>query len=214
MKLAELKSQVIRLVSGGIETDVTRYDFSDIEDKIHYGRSVVISESFKESKRIGSAWLQRFISPFNTNLQDSNKFVRFKVPDVIRLDNYRDGFVYVGAIDSNIAYRRVVDRATMANGNLYRITIQNQQTARFLYEQGYIEVYGNTNIRQLAIDGIFSNPTHIPTYNQDTDEYPLGETLIGPLKEYLLKDSLATEQQKLPNIINNGSENSQQKLAQ
>lgn len=212
MLLSNLKSQIIRLVSGGIETDTTRYDFSDIEDKIHYGRAFVIGQSFQQSKRIGSSWTQQYISPFDPNLQDTNDFVRFKVPHVIRLDSLRDGFVYVGAITSTTAYRRVNNRAEMANYNLHRITKQNERTPKFIYSDGYIEVYGDTMIKELRVDGIFRNPTHIPSYNQDIDPYPISADLIGVLKDYLLKTTLIPEQQKAPDTIADGRETPQAKL--
>ncbi len=214
MLLSNLKSQVIRLVSGGILTDEGRYDFSDIEDKIHYGRAFVISQDFKETKRIASSWLQPYTAIYDKDMQDTTKFIRFKVPNVIQLDNYRDGFIYVGANNSTINWRRINNRAELANFNANRITKQRNGVVKYLYEDGFIEVYGDNEIRKIRIDGIFQIPTEIPSFNQDIDPYPLGEKLIGALKDYLLKTTLLPEQQKLPDIIADGRETPQAKLAQ
>jgi len=213
MLLTNLKSQVIRMVSGGIESADTKYDFSDIEDNIHYGRAFVIAQDFQTKKRIASSWLQPYIATYSQDMQDSGaKFIRFKVPDVIQLDNYRDGFIYVGGLNSNIAYRRVNNRAEMANYNNNRITKQTNRVTKFLYEDGYIEIYGDNEIRKLRIDGIWQRPTEIPGFNQDVDQYPLGENLVSVLKDYLLKTTLIPEQQKWPDQIADGRETPPTKL--
>lgn len=206
MTLKELTSQVIRMVSGGILTDESKYDFLDIEADIHYARANVIKDFYSKNKRVSGEWIQTFNAVFDVTSQESNNFVRFVVPRAIPLDVFRDGFLYVGDTNGNVAYRRVNSRAELANFNLHRITKINNNTPKFIYSEGVIELYGNTMIKELRIDGIFANPSEIPTYNQDIDNYPLSEDLISPLKDFLLKTSLSIEAQKKPDTISDSIE--------
>jgi hypothetical protein len=206
MILRDLISQVIRLVSGGTFTDDTRYDPLDIEAKIHYARANVIQQFFTKNKRISGEWLQTYNAVYDANLQGNIDFVKFAVPSGIPLDIYRDGFIYVGDKNGNIAYRRVNNRAELANYNLHRITRISSDRPKFIYSEGYIEVYGNSMIKELRIDGVFANPTELPTYNQDIDNYPLSEDLISQVKDFLLKTALSVEQQKQPDLIPDSKE--------
>jgi len=207
MILKDLVSQVIRLVSGGILTDETRYDFLDIEAKIHYARANVIQNFFAKTKRISGEWLQTYNATYDLASQESNEFVRFVVPRTIPLDVFRDGFVYVGDTTGNVAYRRINNRAELANFNLHRITKIKSDIPKFIYSEGVIEVYGNNAMtKELRIDGIFANPTELPLYNQDIDNYPLSEDLISAVKDFLLKTSLGVEQQKKPDVISDSAE--------
>lgn len=206
MTLSELRSQVVRLISGGVLTDDTRYDFSDIDAQIHYARANVIANFYAKTKRVSGEWLQTFEATYNKDIQDSNEFVRFAVPRGIPLDVMRDGFLYVGDTTGNTSYRRVNSRAELANFNLHRITRINGERAKFIYSEGEIQVYGNAMIKELRIDGIFANPTEILTYNIDIDNYPISEDLISALKDFLLKTALSVEASKLPDTISDSKE--------
>lgn len=206
MTLAELRSQVIRLPGGGVLTDDTRFDFLDIDAAIHFARAVVIPAFYAKTKRISGEWLQTFTATYDVNIQESDEYVIFDVPRGIPLDVMRDGYLYIGNTDGNSAYRRVNSLAELATYNQHRITKTNNNTAKVLYYEGKMRVYGNTMVKELMTNGIYANPTEILTFNQDIDNYPISEDLIQPIRDYLWQKSLAIEIQKLPDTISDSKD--------
>lgn len=206
MTLAEFRAQVIRLPGGGVLTDDTRFDFPDIDAAIHFARAAVIPMFYAKTQRISSEWIQTFTATYDANIQDSNEFVRFAVPRSIPLDVMRDGYLFIGDSAGTTAYRRVNNRAELANYNLHRITKINNNTPKVLYEEGYFEVYGLSMTKQLRIDGLIAVPTEIVTYNEDFDNYPISEDLIQPVRDYLWQKSLGIEIQKSPDTISDSQE--------
>lgn len=206
MTLAEFRSQVIRLPSGGILTDESRFDFLDIDAEIHFARAVVIPAFYSKTKRISGEWLQTFVATYDQNIQESNDYVIFDVPRGIPLDVMRDGYLYIGDTAGDTAYRRVNNLAELVNYNQHRITKINNNRPKVLYSEGRMKVYGNTMIKELRIDGIIADPTEILTYNQDFDNYPISEDLIQPVRDYLLQKSLGIEIQRKNDTVSDSQE--------
>lgn len=206
MTLAELRSQVVRLPGSGILTDETRFDFPDIDAEIHFGRAAVIRAFYSKTKRISGEWIQTYIGTYDKNIQESADYVIFDVPRGIPLDVMRDGYLYIGDIAGDIAYRRVNNLAEFATYNQHRITKVNNSRPKVLYQEGRMKIYGNAMIKELRIDGIIANPTEVPTYNQDVDNYPISEDLIQPIRDYLWQKSLGIEIQKKPDTISDSHE--------
>lgn len=206
MLLKEITSQIIKLASGGVLTDESRYDFSDIDSRIHLARASVIQSYYNKIKRIGSDWIQTYIADFDRNLQDSTSYVRFSSPRGIPLDTYMDGYLFVGDKDGLSSYRRANNRAVLVNYYSHRNSRPKETKPTFIYSEGYIEVYGNPLIKELRIDGIFANPLEIKTFNEDIDSYPISNDLIDLVKDFVLKTSLSVESSKPADFVSNSKD--------
>lgn len=191
--LPNIADQIIRNVQGGIRTDETKFSPPYLFDLIHQARSTVIKNRFTKERRIQSVWTQQYIPDFIPELQDSNCIVKFSVPAPIPLDNQTDGFIYIGEINNNCAYRKATSRGEIANYNKHRATRNNKGVVmngniKVLYSDGILEVYGNPLLKEIRIDGIFMNPTLIPTYNIHLSEYPIDDASLQEMKIIILKN--------------------------
>ncbi len=193
MTLPKMLDTMERLGDSGVFSKNSRYDVAFQEDAIHKARASVLPDAYKSLKRINPLWTQQFVANYEPDLQDDACLVRFRVPPVLTLDIYLDGFLYVGTIDRNCQYRKMTNRADFANSNGNRYTKLRNDQVKFLYSDGFIECYGNTELRDLRVDGIFLNPTQVPTYNKQLDEYPLDEALILQMQSILFNTETKPE---------------------
>lgn len=183
MTLQEIIDIFIRIPSGGVLTQENRYDDLFIESAVHRVRSTAIFAYWQKTKRINPIWTQQFVPVFNEALQEDDLCkVIFPCPAPVNLDEQMDGFLYIGTEDGNCPYRKVVSRAELANANKHRSIKITKDIVKVLYSDGNLEVYGNTDLKKIRVDGIFQNPTLIPTYNRDIDPYPVDEALIDMMK--------------------------------
>lgn len=182
MLLTKIVELFQRLPSGGILTDENKLDPDFIEDAVHRARASAIFIYWQRTKRINALWTQQFIAQFDEDIQENNCLVKFEVPPVVSLDNKMDGFLYIGTVDKDCAFRKVESRAQLANANLHRITKVSNRINKALYSDGFMEIHGNTMLKELKVDGIFINPTDIPTFNKEFDEYPVSLDLVNQME--------------------------------
>lgn len=179
----EYVNQIIRMSSGGVNPDDSKYDFQYVTALLHQYRSVSISTIYLVERKINPLWTQKNFLPYDEKIQESDCYVKFVCPPMIALDALRDGFLYVGSKDGNCNYRRVNTRAEASNFNKHRFSKTNMNMIRLLYSDGAFEAYGNTMLQELMVDGIHANPEDVLTYNPRVDEYPIDERTAASLKE-------------------------------
>lgn len=193
MTLPQVVDMIQAMSNSGVYPDSSRFDQLFIEDTIHKARASVLMDYFSKTKRINPIWTQQYTAKFDINLQDDPCLRRFRVPSVLTLDVFYDGFMYVGTIEGNCQYTKINNRAALANTESNRYTKLQEDQVKFIYSDGFIECYGNKELEDLRIDGIFLNPTDVPTYNKDIDEYPLDEALILQMQGLLFGAEISKE---------------------
>lgn len=189
--LIEIRDDIVSTPSGGVMIDDTKYDLHYIEYLIHQYRARAIFISWQTTKRINPQWTQQFIATYDQQAQDVTGAVVFTSPAPISMDNMMDGFLYIGKEDGNCAYRKVVTRADLANRNAHRYSKCEPGDAKVLYSDGRFEVYGNTMLRKLRVDGVFENPELIPTYNKFYDQYPISNDVLVIMKDMMMKEQVS-----------------------
>lgn len=205
MLQAEVRENIVRAVSAALNTDENRYEPDYIDDIANQYRAAAIREIWGESSRINSIWTQQYIAKYSADLQDDDNFVRFACPSAISIDNFRDGFFYVGSVDGNTAYRKVISRASFANANIHRITKINNRIVKALWSDGYWEIYGAPLIKELRVDGIFPKPTDIPSFNPDYDPYPIDDNTLVLMKA-LIKEEMGVMAATPPDRISDSTD--------
>ncbi len=188
MLQAEVRENITRAVAAALETDENRYEADYIDGIADQYRALVIKEIWRVDKRINSIWTQQFFAEYSADLQDNENFVRFACPPTISIDKKRDGFFFVGSIDGIEAYRKVESRATLSNANNHRITKLNNRVIKALWSDGYWEIYGAPLIKDLRVDGIFSKPTDVPTFNPEFDDYPVDDNTLVVMKRMIREE--------------------------
>lgn len=193
MILKDIVEMFQRQAGGGVFDTETRYDIAFTEDTIHKARAVVLFNYYQKYHKINPSWTQQYTVAYDSALQESTKFVKFPCPAVLTLDDFTDGFLYVGNLNDNVSYRKIANRATLSTYNAHRYTKLNIDTPEFIYSDGYIEIYGNAMIRQLKVDGIFTDPTSVPNFNKEFDQYPLDESLLPLMQDLIFNTEVAVE---------------------
>jgi hypothetical protein len=189
--LRQIADKVIRKGENGISVDESKYDLEFIYAKIHDARATAIFEQWQKTKRINTLWTQKYTPTYNEYIQDADGcVVYFSCPGVISLDGLMDGFLYIGQVDCNSAFRKVESRAKLASFNNYRHTKNSTNIARVIHSDGLLEVWGNTFIEQIQVDAVFSNPTQVDTYVVDYDQYPVDSKIENRILELLFAQDL------------------------
>lgn len=194
MRLRQIADRIISKVEGGIVTDDSKYNYEFIYSLIHKSRAKGISMLWAKNNRINNTWTQKFVATYNKYQQDNDCMVNFDCPSPITLDDKKDGLLYVGSKDFNCNYTRIKDRGTLSSFSKYRYTKPSTNKPRVIYSDGRIEVWGDTFIEELMVDGIFNDPTKVPTFNREFDEYPADELLLSLIEEIIFKDDLRITQ--------------------
>lgn len=193
MTLPKIVDLIQTMANAGVYPDASRFDTPFIEDTIHKARAAVLMDFYGKTKRINPIWTQQYTAKFDINLQDDPCLRRFKVPPVLTLDVFLDGFLYVGTIDGNCQYDKLNTRANLANSEANRYTKLQEDQVKYIYSDSFIECYGNKELEDLRTDAIHLRPTDIPTYNKTYDEYPLDEALILQMQGLLFGTEISKE---------------------
>ena len=196
----EIIERLSRLPSGGVINDQNRFDYGYLSSLLDTFRAKVINIQYNgdrftaKSRRINPVCYQKHWPVYEKELQEAGtKFVLFRCPEFISIDGLSDGLRYVGSIEGSCSFRRLKTRTEISMYNSNKITnLENGRFQSALYDgsQGMIEVYGNKALKELLVEGLFSNPLLIPTYNKDVDQYPLDASGIVLLESLLLKEQL------------------------
>jgi len=206
MTLPEIRESVERTVSAALKTDESRYDPDHLDDIIHQYRAEAIGIVWQRDRRVDSNWTQQFIAEFSKNLQDDDCFVRFACPPLISLDKKADGALFVGSIDGHISYRKIISRAELANNDTHRFIKSGVRTLKALYSDRFWEIHGDPLIQDLRIDGIFANPTDIPAFNVEVDQYPIDDKTLVLLKKLILLSEMAPMASSEPDRISDSTD--------
>jgi len=215
MTLPEIADAIKRQPSGGIVTDETRFEDQYLYKIINSYRNQLLRQVYQKDKRIAAAAYQRYYPTYEKDLQSSTCFRLFRCPLIISFDERSDGLRYVGSLDYNNNFRRHQSRATLSSvtKNKY-LDVNSGRFISFLYNGNdkLIEVYGIPLVEEILVEGIFTNPLDIPTYNVEQDNYPISEDLLPMLFEIIFKSVTATEANTPTDLISEGDDGTPQQI--
>lgn len=216
MTLPEIIDYIKRNPSGGIATDESRFDDVYLESILNVYRAQVLKLVYQKDNRINPVCYQRHYPEFEKKLQDGALCkVLFRSPEVISFDSRSDGFRYVGSIDCANAFRRHQSRATLSTviKNKF-LNIESGRFTSYLYNGSdqLIEVYGNPMIQELLIEAVFADPSEIPIYNKQIDQYPVNEDLLPMIFEQVFKAVTGPQAATPTDLISEGNDATPQQL--
>lgn len=179
MKTKDALDIIARLPEGGIVTNLNRYDKNFLLALLDLGRAAWLVEFYKANKRLAPICYQKFYATLSLSLQTTPKFKRFQMPDIVELDEHSNGIRYAGEDDYNNDgtnnFAGIQSRAVLSNYKKHPVMNPNRFFS-YLYDAnaGIIEFRGKANmIEKPLIEALFKHPFEIPTFNKDTDDYPL-----------------------------------------
>ncbi len=188
MLLAQIVDSIQRNISGGKTNVANRYDSKYVKKMINSYRAKKIAIDFSKNGEINSQCYQKFYLKYDPNLQANafgGNFLVFSLPNVIQLGE-EDGIRYVGSISCSDAWIRLRNRGLMANFNSNKFTrISNRKESIFALFDGAhscLEVYNDMSLTEGLVEGIFANPSDVPTWNEDKDHYPINDGAIADIE--------------------------------
>lgn len=174
--IQKIAEDIINSSQGAIYSEGSKFKIPYIYDLIHQYRETVIRMTYYKTGRVNPMWLQTCFPEFSKDLQESDFLVKFNVPAPAILDDQTDGFVYIGTLDRACNFTKLQNRSELALYANHRATKTGIKT---IWEDGFLEVWGNPAQKEVRIDGVFANPTLIEEYNIDISDYPIdGDSLI------------------------------------
>jgi hypothetical protein len=202
---AEIIERIQRLPFGGIISANNRLSDLYVRTLLNTFRAQIIRTIYQKDKRINPECYQKFYPVFNADFQDTKCVVKFQCPEVIALDSNSDGFRYIGTIDCSQEFRRIRTRSMLSTINRHQVmSVKTGIYTGVLYDGSaqVLEVYGNDDIEEMLVEGIFIDPNQIPTYNPKFDQYPLNDDLIPMVEDMILKSQTALEAGTTPDYTN------------
>lgn len=172
------------LSNSGIMTDESKWDslfILALTDK--YSR-MAIKQDYAQNRRLNPLWLNKYDLEFSKDAQTSDCVVTFSIPPLMILSDTNSGF-YIGSKVGACPYRIVKSRGDLANALAHKSTNKPHQL-RVLITGTDTEIYGNP-VEGGMVEGIFLNPTRLPTFNLKTDQYPLNDDLIPLMQQLMYK---------------------------
>jgi hypothetical protein len=195
--IAQVIEQFQRAVQGGIAPDDSRLNDDDyLEAKIHEYRAKAISLTYTGAKNLGrnmsidpACYTTPYPLTYELAIQDAGAcYVKFRVPEVIQIASYLDGFGFLGDLGTfknfsklksvaEIGVLKDIDPATI--GGIYYGVIGTM---------AYI--FGAPDLRQASISPILKNPMDAPNtiYNPVSDPYPIPDDMIPLLIELMKQE--------------------------
>lgn len=218
MTAREIWNLISALPSGGVLTDEQRANEKYIYALMHQFRGALARLRFKETRNIHPAYFQKFYLQYDKDIQESSCFVRFNCPAPVSISKDSDGFFYIGTVPEgkipSIAWSRIKTRPALSNYNNHSIMkrILNKNTsALWDNDLQHWEIYGNPDIREAMVEGLFANPFDVPTYNKEMDDYPIAADDVPLFMDMIFKGNTSIVFQRNPDLKSNSNDLQQSK---
>jgi len=195
---------------GGVFTDESRYDIGTMIAVLNAARGFAITELHKQNNRIHPSFLQRVYPEYKKELQQDDCYTLFEVPKTVGINNQIDGLMYVGTIDGKNSFWKIRTRMQANSRRNHRIhSIAMDKHVHFLYDntRGYLEVYDD-KVKYILVEGIFGDPTSIPGFNLEEDDYPITMDAMKRIEDMVRTGTIRDVLRVPINKISNSAEDS------
>lgn len=207
MILRNITDVLIRSVSGGTNTVDNKYEPEYVEALIPSLRERAIrieyfgDRSRKGSLRLDYSLFQKGVFQRDAQQNKDADYVTFTIPRAISLGDSKDGFVYVGQKNNSVSFTKLFNREDVSNMKA-RGMLQGGQIA-FVHEGDKGEFYGNNSLTEVEVRGIFFDPTEVPDFRVEVDDYPITASLLTLMTELFKIEQNVNIQKPADNILDN-----------
>ena len=214
MVLRELRERIIRLVSGGVDPDENRFTDAYVDSLIHAARAFILRQDYLKFKRWSSDAAQVFYPDYEEAFQLDVCVTRFMLPTTfIQGSSLADGLIYFGSTGNALNadnFRRIKSRSELAD--ILNNAAMTPATGRFnavMIEGLMATIFSKESIKikYPMISAVWDDPTALPAFNKDKDEYPLSSDMINLVEQYLFSTTLNMVMPTPPDTISNTQDN-------
>lgn len=212
MLLDELVSLCKGRISSGYETDEGSIDNDRVIELIGIGRPVIIPELLKTYKKVHPDWMQEFFPVYDARKQESTLYTVFDgIPNIV-LHTIQTAIQYVGNDECFEQFRVCYSSGEYANLCANPLTDpRTNKNVYALYENMIWKVFNrkkHTRITKFKVNGVWSNPFDVPTWNPDMHNYPIDPKGADLIKNYVYQNYLLDTLKTPANTISNSQEDS------
>jgi hypothetical protein len=192
MTLPQIYERIGSLPSGGYLTVDSRFDTGYIYSLVHSARAFIVNERWKAFGKIPPIYYQSFTPDFRKAAQnDSGCYTQFfDIPAIIALDGRATGLGFVGNINGcPISFREVSSLQAFSAMQQDRL-MKAGRKAYVLTNPDNIQIWYKDKIKDMTMSAVFSDPTKVPSYNINLDDYPMDVSDISKMEQYLMQGSM------------------------
>lgn len=204
MILRQIADILIRSVSGGDNTIDNKYSPEYVEALVPSLRNDAIILSYfgsrtrAASRRLDYALYQTVdltVNAVNNNLD----YVTFDLPRTISIGRLIDGLVYVGQVDNSVEFSRLLNRSDVAM--MKARGLFDGTNIAYIWSQGKLEVYGNNALSECQVRGIFADPTQVPSFRIEQDDYPISDNILNIMTDLFKMQMNINVQMPADNVL-------------
>lgn len=198
--------------AGGNITDEVRMDYRLMGAMLDIAREKAIASYVAQKKVIPAMLYQTTYPIFKKDFQEDECNTLFVFPSkTIQTDGAFSGIAYVGGEDGKTPYIRSANQADFANQMqhylMYAISTKNP-VCIYIPEFNMLKINKTPGQlpKRIMVTGVFTNPTLIPEYNEQFDDYPITMDIFTLAKDYLLQVDIRQVLSTAPDEISNSSD--------
>jgi len=205
MTLPQIYEHLGSLPSGGYMTVDSRFDKGYMYKCIHMARAFIICERWKQYSLIPPVYFQKFNPQYDALSQPDDKcFARYlNVPDIIALDGRASGLGFIGGDGTFCQFREVSSMGAFAAMQQDRVMKIGRKNYALILGGGEVRVYSEYMVKNMEMYAIFSDPTQVPLYNEQLDQYPMDVSDIPKMETYLMQGSMGLVYKTPMDRVNN-----------
>ena len=207
MILYNIVDQIISSIDAGIRTDDSKFSPLRIEDRVDGWRQDAISMLYNGNRDLAknpdipSENFQQFDAIYDPLIQDKGvNYIKFLLPQPIALNNFNNGYVFLGNKKTGQNFTQVKDASYFANA-LNAKLIYSTKVYWFRSGDNYGKFWGNINLKTFFCDGVFAKPLLVPNFNPVTMEYPASEDVLNLIFKMAYAE-LMPQQGKVADMVN------------
>jgi hypothetical protein len=212
---------IVRIIRGSVETQSETISDRQVEYWIHQYRALLLKQDMDKKKTPNPDYIQEIkglhLTPVDvTEITDIpiGKYVLktdLQLPKTIDC-NFKSGFTYVGTAAGREIQYIPQTRSIWQQYKYYT----NSDPVVYLKNR-YLYVTNGDILEYIDVRGIFEIPTEVsqfvnpitgtPSYDVDTDKYPIPTNLLPVLKQMILKQELNIMTQSESDVTNDSANN-------
>jgi len=212
---------LVRIIRGSVETQSETISDRQVEYWIHQYRSLLLKQDLDKGKTPNPDYIQEIqglhLSPVDiTEIDDLNigKYVLrtdLQLPKTINC-NFKSGFTYIGT-----GTGREIQFVPQSRSFWQQYKNYTSTDPLVYLKNRYLYLVNGDIVEYLYIRGVFEIPTEVskfvnpitgtPSYDVDTDKYPIPTNLLPTLKQMILKQELQIMTNEVSDVSNDSANN-------
>lgn len=212
---------IIRIIRGSVETQSETISDRQVEYWIHQYRALLLKQDIDKNKTPNPDYIQE-IKGLQLSSIDATELTGIEIGKyVLRTNlqlpktidcNFKSGFTYIGTANG-----REIQFVPQTRSFWQQYKNYTQNDPLVYLKNRYLYVINGDLLKYIDVRGIFEIPTEVaqfvnpvtgtPSYDVDTDKYPIPTNMLPTLKEMILKKELNIMTAKASDVTNDSANN-------